>query len=188
MFGSTRFKWLSGTYHHYGVLKTTGLAITAADADSATGVIKRGKMMDIKADDETLMVYGSGNAFGILLHNVALNGITDATGFRDFSIGKQDLPKKRGAAVTLRVPHQGSMAEFEGTGEATVDNLVCDATTAGFLATSTPVGTALSVLNGCWRIAQTGDNVIARLVRADLTPQNAGELRIRVQFVSPTVA
>lgn len=187
MWGSSRFKWVSGKWYPLGIMKTTNLDITDADADSATGVIKRGNMMDVDPTDETEMVYGSGNALGILTYDITLNGITDAQGFKSFTIGKYDLPKKRGAAISLRVPQMNAIAEFEGTGTPIVDNLVADSG-VGALAAGTAVGTALSVENGCWRVAQTSDVVLARLLRANLTPENAGELRIRVQFVSPTIA
>lgn len=188
MWGNNRVRWTNGGFHSIGFLKTTELAITNADADSATGVIKRGKLMDYKAGSIELMAYGSGYFEGILTEDVSLNGLGGDAGFKNFTIGKLDNPKKRGAAVSIRVPHPGAECEFEGgpADTAIVDNLVCTSGT-GAIAANTARLTELSVLNGCWRKAQAGEHVMALLLDANLVPETASNIRMRVRFVSPYI-
>lgn len=182
MHGDSRFKWVSGKFYNLGNLETTGLALSDANANS--GTVKRGKMMRISATNNDRMDFATGLAEGILTRKVDAEGTTGLQGFKDFTIGKLDLPVKRGSVVTLRCPLPGAIAEFEGVGTAIIDNLVATSGT-GAISTGTTKLTELSVVNGCWRVAQAGDTVLARLLDPTLTPENSGEVRIRVRFVSP---
>lgn len=186
MFGSLLFQWLRGPYHNNGYLKTTNLPITEADANSATGILKRGKLVNSAANSETEMAFTDGFMLGILTRNVSLNGLSDVTGFKNFTIGLHDQPAKRGQAVTLRVPGLNAEAIFEGVGVASVDTLVITSGT-GAIASGTARHTELSVLKGGWRIAQTTERVWAILEQANYTPNVGGNVRIRVRFVSPYV-
>lgn len=183
MFGSKNFQWLSGGYHHVSV-KTTDLPITEADADSATGVLQRGKLVNYKANDITELAFTTGMAIGMLTRNINKLGQNNDEGFKNFSIGLTDLPFRRGLAVSVRVPQVGAQAIFEGTGVASVDNLVVTSGT-GAIASGTTRLTELSCIKGGLYIAQTGDMVLALLDQANLTPLTGGQLRIRVRFVGP---
>lgn len=189
MFGSSRFKWVAGEYYHYGVAKfptTLGLS----DADANAGTAKQGKLMGLADNNAEEMKYGgvNGNFLGILTHHVNKDGTTSDSGFKDFTIGKQDIPLKRGQAVTLRVPLPGAIAEFEGVGAVGIDTLVVTSGT-GLLASGSALWSPLTIESGAWRIAQSGagvnEFVYAHLMQANLTPENSGEVRIRVKFVSP---
>jgi hypothetical protein len=183
MFGSKTFQWLSGNYHNLSV-KTTELPITEADADSATGLLQRGKLVNYKANDLTELAFTTGMAIGMITRNINKLGLNTDEGYKNFSIGLTDLPLRRGLAVTVRRPAPGSQAIFEGLGVASVDNLVVTSGT-GALASGTARNSELSVIKGGLYLAQTGDFVIALLDQANLTPITGGNLRIRVQFVSP---
>lgn len=184
MFGTTRFQWFWGDNEALNILATTELDLSAADANA--GTIKAGKACTFKANSDKLMAYAgiADRWVGFLEQSVNKDGTTSAEGFRDFVTEKYGIPVKRGSNVALRVPKPGYMAEFEGTGAAIVDNLVATSGT-GLISSSTAVNTELGFLNGCWRVAQSGDMVHATVLRANLTPQNTGEVRIRVCFVSP---
>jgi hypothetical protein len=183
MFGDSRVKWVSGKYVNLGNLETTGIALS--DADANAGTVKRGKMMRISTTNADRMAYGSGYAEGFLTRKVDADGTTSLQAKWDMAIGNNsDLPVKRGAVVTLRCPLPGAIMEFEGVGTAIVDNLVCTSGT-GALSAATAVLTELSVQNGCWRVAQAGEKVLALMLDPTLTPENTGELRIKIRFVSP---
>ena len=188
---TSRFQLLSSPHTAgigVGFVKTTELALSNADANSATAVIQVGKMVDYKDNDETLMKYGMGNAIGILTRPVSLNGTTDDAGFKKLTLGGfYDIPVKRGLPVSIFKPFPGCEAIFEGAGNTAgnmIDHLVISAGT-GALAAGTAIGSELSVTNGAWRIAQVGDWVLAKLLQANYTPVNATEVRIRLSFVAP---
>lgn len=181
MFGSSRFKHLWGNFREIGVLATTELALSAAD--SAVGTIKQGKLVAYKDNSDTLMKYAVGAAcLGFLRDFVNLAGTTDVTGFKDYTIGKLNIPKKRGGTVSIMVPDVGSIWELEGAGGLTVDNLIATTGTGAIAANST-LYSYLSVTNGCLRLAQADEVAVARLLRANLTPENASEIRIRIQWL-----
>ena len=187
-FGSTRMEYLSGknSFREIGYLKTTNVPLSQADANA--GTLQLGKMMNEAADpnEESEMVLGDGFAIGFLTRALDLYGTTGDAAFKKLAIGNIDIPVKRGQPVTLQCPFPGAQAIFEGTGSAATpgDTLVCDAGT-GALASGTTKLTELSVIKGAWRIAQSGDFVLAILLDSNLTPKNVGELRIRLEFVSP---
>lgn len=192
-FGHSRFQALS-TPDHAGVnisfLGTTNLPLSNADANSATATLLLGKMVDYAAADETQMRLGTGFAVGIMAQSISLNGTTDDAGFKKLTVGGfPDIPAKRGITVGVFCPYPGFEAIFEGAADISggngpaIDHLVVK-TGTGALGSGTTDLTELSVVNGAWRAAQSGDFVLA-LFRQNLTPKNAGEIRIRVRFVAP---
>lgn len=190
MFASPNFELLSSPHlsgMEKGFLKTTELPLSGADADSATALLQRGKMIDEKANDETMMKLGNGNAIGILTRNVSLTGTKNLQWFQNLTLGGHiDTPVTRGLPVTLFMPYPGCEAIFEGAAVdvagSAIDHLVLK-TGTGAISGATAVDTALSVINGCWRIAQTGDFVLALLKQANYTPKTVGSIRIRVHFI-----
>lgn len=189
--GHSRFRWVSGLYHHLGHLVFPA-SLKLNDADDLTGIQLPGKPMMYEDGETYKMDYAGGTDgtkpfVGLLWNSVDAYGTTSDAAFKKRAIGDIDIPLKRGQAVTLRVPQVGAECEFEGIGAATVDTLVATATTPGFLANTDVTGTRLALIEGCFIKAQTGDVVVAELLRADLTPENAGELRISVRFVSPYI-
>lgn len=196
-FGSTRFQLLcdpnKANGRHISYLATTELPLSNADADSLTAVLPLAKMVDYKDNSETLMKLGSGNALGILTQPISYYGTKDDAGFKKLTVGGfPDIPATRGQCVGVFCPFPGIEAIFEGAVDISggngpaIDGLVIK-TGTGAIASGTTLNTALSVLNGAWRQAQTGDIVLGMLRQANLTPNNTGEIRIRVQFCSPTV-
>jgi hypothetical protein len=192
-FGHTRFQALT-TMNDSGnmisFLQTTNLPLSNADANSATATLLLGKMVDYAAADETQMRLGTGFAVGILGQSINLNGTTDDLGFKKLTVGGfPDIPAKRGLAVGIFCPFPGFEAIFEGAADISggngpaIDHLVVK-TGTGALGGGTSDLTPLSVVNGAWRAAQSGDYVLANF-RQNLTPKNAGEIRIRVRFCSP---
>ena len=184
MFGSTIFQWYSGSYDVINA-KTTDLPITEADANSATGLLKRGKMVNYKANDVSELAFTTGNAMGMLMNNISLNGLNNDENFKNFTIGLHDLPRRRGLACSVRVPRPNSQAIFDGAGAASIDTLVITATTTGFLASNSARGLELTVEKGGWRAAASGEFVLAILEQANYTSVVASGVRIRVRFVSP---
>ena len=190
MWGSTRFKWARGDFDNVGYLKTTNLALSTADANSTTAKIQKGKLM--ARDTETEMKYATDTEFqGILTEQISLDGITGSDGYIHNAIwnspqGREgrEIPARRGKAVTLRVPLPFSEAEFEGVGDASIETLVAT-TNTGAITVGTAAMTELTCNLGSWIVAAAGDWVIAHLIDPTLTPNNTGEVRILVRFVSP---
>lgn len=185
MYGNNKFKWLSGReFKAIGICSTSGLALADSDSNHPTAVLEIGLMVDAVLSTKVLSIV-NGKATGFLSQRVSLNGITDNQGFRDFSIGKLDLPVKKGAPVSIHIPDPNTYAEFEGLGASSIGNFVITATDTGALQTNTARGTALSVKKGGWYIAQPGDMCLAHLETASITPVTSGNRRICVKFVSP---
>lgn len=188
MFGSSRFKWVNGEFYHLGHLEFP-TTLDLSDADVDTGTVKRGKLMAPANNSVTAMAYAEADTFmflGFLTHEVNRYGTTDATGFKAFTIGQQDLPLSRGSEVTLRVPIPGALIELEGVGAAGYDQLVVT-TGTGALSTSTGLGTPLAATKGGIYAAQAGDFIIGYVRQANMTPENVGEVRIRFQSVAPQI-
>lgn len=182
---TSRFRWVRGNYDDVGTLTfPTTLALSVAGA--ALGTQKIGKPMAYAAGSFVNMEYAEGAAFfGLLTEEVNADGTTSVLGQRDFLLGIPNTPVKRGLPVTLRVPEVGSEAEFEGLGASSIDNLVATSGGGEELAAPVPRYTELTLKNGCWQIAAAGEWVHALLLSAAVTPENDGETRIRVRFVSP---
>lgn len=181
MFGSPYVKYISGEWYHYGVMTTEELPIP----DGVT--LTKGTWLNPKnGTDDTIAQLASGVALGFATQDMDNEGHTSLQAFQDVSIGKQDIPIKKGQAMTVRVPNTNSRLEFEGAGAAVPGNLVCTSGT-GAIASNTAKDTELSFLNGCIRKAQTGDIVQLLLETAALTAENPNDgdanVRIRVRVV-----
>ena len=103
-----------------------------------------------------------------------LGNVPVANLFEQMVMGYGNLPAQIGTAVSLRNGAPGGLIEIEGepslgafdyTGYSQL--LVTGGT--GAITTSTALETQLSVMNGRWRVAQTGD-VIRGMVKAQLVP------------------
>jgi hypothetical protein len=185
-FRSSTFKWLMGEFDKVPG-NSSGLALS--DGDANAGTLGKGVICDYAANSHTVFAMLDGKGIGILESDVDQYGVnTDAHIVRrQFDKNVYDIPIKKGQPVSLIVPHPNSMAEFEGLGAGSYNNKVITATTTGFLSSGTTRHTQLSSYKGGWRTAQSGDLVLALLEQANLTPETAGNLRIRVRFVSPYV-
>lgn len=178
MFGSAQHKYLYGDWHHIGTMASTELALPADGTP-----LPKGTWIQAKNGDEFMMALASGHAAGFLTQDISAEGHESLQAFKDRTIGKFDLPVKKGQMVSLRVPHSESLMEFEGVGAAVPGNLVCT-TGTGAIASNAAVNAELSFFNGCIRLAQAGDIVTLLLKQADLTPEVTGRRRIRVEKVS----
>lgn len=197
-FGSTLFEFLTPkAFFEIGYLKTTELPLSAADANSATAVLKIGKVVDFKDNSETEMKFGTGYGVGFLTRPVSKLGRMEVNNLlREAQMGTahgaEDVPVTRGQPVTIQCPYAGAEFIAEGqadiTGAGTVlqgiDHLVVK-TGTGAISAGTAINSLLSVVNGAWRIAQTGDFVLATLRQANYTPVVAGGIRIRGRWISP---
>ena len=109
--------------------------------------------------------------------------------FEQMTLGYGNLPAQIGTAVSLRNVAPNGLIEVEGepskgafdyTGYSQL--LVTSGT--GAITTSTALETALSLMNGRWRVAQTGDVIRGRL-KAQLTPFVASSnVRILIKLVT----
>ena len=178
MYGSSTFKWVHGKWDHLGFLKTTNIPLS--DADAAVGVIPRGTWFDYEAGSIEEAALGSGNAIGVTVQDLDHLGMTGLQAFQDFSIGKLDRNILKPRPVSLRRPVSGAEMEVEGLGTALPGNLVCTSGT-GSISSGTARKTELSVLNGCLRVAQSGDIVLAIMEDANLTPEAVGNVRILIR-------
>jgi hypothetical protein len=187
MFGSTRFKLVFGTWQQIGWL-TFPASLRLSDADADAGTINRGKLMGINANFTDMLWADAKNCWGFLMQYVDLNGTGGDAGFKKVSLGYPDIPAARGSKVSLLIPDPNCIFEMEGPDSYAggVDNLLQTSGT-GAIATSTPAGTELAANAGCLYIAQLGDIVIGQMMKADLTPENAAEIRVRFRTVSPYV-
>lgn len=182
MIGCKEVKPISGNWSHLGYMTTEHVFIPGDT------VCPRGTFLMASPGDDNKAVLASGDAVGWITQELDNYGqLTDAARLRAAEgIGRMpgDWPVRRGSdmAITCRRMDVGAQCEFEGLGVAAPGNIVCTSGT-GLLSTATARKTELSVHNGCIRIAQTGDKVIMSLLQADLTPETAGRVRIRVEFV-----
>lgn len=180
MFGSSVFKpVLDAGHHHVGYLTTEHLVVPTG------GTLTKGTWVRASESDEQKSVLASGYALGVLTQDITEEGHESLQAFKDKMIGKKDLPVKVGQAVSIRSYHVGSQLEFEGDGEAVPGNLVCTEGSGEELTDSDAVNTQLSFLNGCIKKAEAGDMVQLHLMDPGLTPETEGNLRIRVEVVSP---
>jgi hypothetical protein len=187
MDGSTRFRLVYGQTQQYGKL-TFPATLALSDADADAGTRPRGRAMAIDPTNELNMTDADGTNFlGFLMNDVDLYGTTGDKGFKEFSLGYPDMAVKRGSKVSLIIPELWSVWEFEGPdGYASgVDSfLYTENAGTGEITTSTAADTLLSFdANGCIYVAQTADVAFMKMLKADVTPINTGEIRIRVQFV-----
>lgn len=193
MFGSHYVKQINGEWDHVGYLTSELVVLPStppADGSSAVPRVQKGTWMMANPSNEYQMMLASGNvgpAMGFTTQDISALGQTEVNAFHDRVIGKQDLPVSLGRAVSLRRPKTDAELEFEGLGAAAPGNLVTT-TGTGAIAAGTFAGNKyakLSVFNGALRLAQSGDWAIALLLRSDITPEIAGNVRIRIRKISP---
>ena len=154
----------------------------------ATGAINRGTVMNVTTDesiDPTTVTPANGESLGFMSQNMTLAGPTIEQQF--MQVG--DLPLKSGSAVSLRKLVPGSLIEVENEPSLAYDastgaQLLVTGSTTGYLTTSTAKNVNLSVKNGRWYVAQTGDRIIGRLV-SQLTPVAAAtNVRILIEILA----
>jgi hypothetical protein len=109
--------------------------------------------------------------------------------FEQMTLGYGNLPAQIGTAVSLRNVLPGSLIEVESEPSITAfvysgyGQLLVTSGTGG-ITTSTALETELSVYNGRWRVAQSGD-VVRGVLKAQLTPFVAAtNVRILIKIVS----
>lgn len=191
MLGSSLFRLIFGQTEQYGVLSyPTTLALSDAAANS--GTMKRGKAMAIDASDidARKMKFADTDEFkGFLMNDVDELGTTGDKGFKEFTLAYPDMAIKRGAKVSLLVPTVGCQFEIESDDNAadTYDNfIVTKAAETGLIETTTALNSLLTFgAKGCMRVAQTGETAFFRMIDADRTPETTGNIRIRVEYISP---
>lgn len=182
MFGSRQFKPIHGNWHHVGYLTTDELPIPVGTT------LPKGTWCSSKPGNEFKMQLASGYALGVLTQDVDNEGTMNLTVQRNLLVGgvlagATEVPAKKGHAVSLRVPDANAEMQFEGLGAAVPGNLVCT-TGTGAISAATARNAELSFLNGCIRLAQTGDIVQLLMLDANETPELAGQVRIRVKYVA----
>lgn len=191
MYGSDRFRLVFGQTQQFGRLAFPAtLALSDAGADVGTRV--RGRAMAQDPTNLENMTDADGTNFmGFLMNDVDLYGTTGDKGFKEFSLGYGDMAVKRGAKVSLLIPEMWSVWEFEGPDAYAggVDSFIyTEDAGGGEITTATAADTLLGFdSNGCIYVAQTGDIAYMQMVKADVTPKNVGETRIRVKFVPTTL-
>ncbi len=185
MQGTPLFLPVAGPTWEIGYLKTTNLALS--DANANLGTIKTGKAMTFAANSQVEMRYAGSYGFqGFITQDVNLNGLQDLTTYMQNVRGWLNQPIRRGLPATLMVPQPGSLFEVEGVGTVGVDTLIV---TSGdnHIATSTTIGTQLTIESGAWRIAVLGEPVYGKLIDGNLTAliSSASHVRAMIQIVSP---
>lgn len=187
MFGSTRFKVVFGTWQQIGWC-TFPASLDLSDADPDAGTVQRGKLMGLNENFTELVYATITNCWGFLMQWVDKDGTGGDAGFKKVSLGYPDIPSSRGSKVSILVPNPNCIIELEGADSkvASVDNLLVTSGT-GAISDATPAGTELTAFNGCLRVAQLGNMVIGHMMKADLTPENANEIRVRFRTVSPYI-
>lgn len=154
VWGNEYIQVVHGNTRHVGELIASG-----------TPPFKRGCAMD--RSSESACIPGNGNMTGFLAQEVT----TDGPSFEDLSFNN-DLVAKYGTAVSLVSLEDGGEFEVEGEPSkaynAESEGLLVT-TGTGAITGSSPVDSELTVQNGRWRIAQSGDYVLA-ILRKQLTP------------------
>jgi hypothetical protein len=170
MFGSDKFQIRFGETNHVGVYTV----------DTATA-IAYGTAMDRSAADGTKAIVGAGDFIGFLSKRVSLAGPT----FEQMSLGFQNLDAKTGDKVTLIQVATGGQVEVEnepGITAATVGEYLLVTSGAGDI-TAAPKDTELSVVSGRWRVAQSGDRVLGRVLDSAIAPLVALNVRVLIELI-----
>jgi hypothetical protein len=191
MYGSLLFRHVFGENQQFGTLKFPA-TLPLDDGNTVNGIVKRGKPMAFNMSDLTLMQYATPlNFLGFLMENVNNFGTNGWEGFGKFTLGFEDMPARRGAAVSLLMPGLNSIWEFEGPPDypGGIEQLLVT-TGTGAISSSTQPGQYLGLSNfGCWRVVQANTLALAKLLDADLPPlADNDNIRIRLQFTTPAIA
>jgi hypothetical protein len=142
-----------------------------------TAEMKKGQAVGHAAGDETTAALGAGRNFvGFLDKEVTTAGVTTAYHFPGLSENYFEIPAKVNDFVDV-----SSWEEFEA--EAPLITI-----TGGTGALNAASNEALLELHtdGKWRVAQAGGTAIAKLVRKDLTVQDAtitNNVRVLIQML-----
>lgn len=122
-----------------------------------------------------------------------LSSVPVANLFEQMVLGYGNLPAQIGTAVSLRNVTAGSLIEVEGEPSIQAydysgySQLLVTGGATGAITTSTALETQLSIVNGRWRVAQTGD-VVRGLLKAQLTPfVTSTNVRILIKIVSASI-
>ena len=175
MFGSDNCQIRHGLDHHIGELTV-----------DTTVALPYGSVMDQHATDNTKAILGVSEALGLLSKRVTPTGPT----FEQMTLGQLNLDAKSGDKVSLIALVPGGTLELEGApsiGAATAGEHLLVTTGTGALSGSTAKNTQLSVINGRWYEAQTGDRVLGRMLKADLTPLVVGNIRCLIEVIKGNV-
>lgn len=145
---------------------------------------------DVDADDDPkcadVATTGSGLPWlGLLTQDVETDGVS----LEDVTIGRQRLPAKSGERVTIVRPRAGVQVEIECLPSIAVGTAQPTDQTNGYLlvtsgtgdVTNAKFGTKLSYQSGRLRVAQTGDLIVATVVRK-MTPRTTGNIRLEIEF------
>lgn len=186
MFDNSFFQPYWGEFRVLGTYNTTTLPITEADANHPTASSIEGKLVDLDHAG-MLLQYTTGRAYAIMERRISLKGIkTDEVFFQSVRPTRVygDVPIRKGLCAEVRVYEPNSLLIFEGLGVASVDNNVVTSGT-GALSAGTLRDVELSCIKGGWRVAQTGELVLALFEHVVTPVKVAGNLRIMVKMVSP---
>lgn len=175
MFGTDKFQIRHGEPEHIGEFEPQL-------PGAKTKLIKGTPMMisDYVAN-ESVVTTPTKYADGILLKEVTEAGPT----FEQLELSNvyKDLPAKEGHKVTLGRLPDGAIIEVEGPDSNAVgagDELLVTSGTGSLSGASG--GEKLSLEDGRWREAQTGDLINGEVVDA-LTPNTAGNVRLAIRVV-----
>ncbi|MBE7466750.1 MAG: hypothetical protein HS116_25045 [Planctomycetes bacterium] len=131
------------------------------------------------ANGPTTSIPANGRLEGFLLKKVT----EDGPSYEDLNLGAPNHPAKKGQAVTMEKLPDGAIIEVEGEPEKAFDDetpglLVTDGT--GAIDDEDTAGTQLSVKNGRWYKAQSGDYVEG-LLHEQVDPV-ADDANVRIQI------
>jgi hypothetical protein len=146
-----------------------------------TGTFPLQKNLAMKRSADEFAEVASGDMLGFLGQQVTAAGPTyEQLNFR------VDLVAKAGHKVSIKVLEDGGEFEVEGEpskGPTDSQNGLLITSGTGAVTNSTAVGTQLSVYQGRWRVAQTGDFVLAIVRDNTITPlADASNIRILAEF------
>jgi hypothetical protein len=195
MYGSRKFRHVFGdSVQQLGTL-TFPKKLKLSDSDPYKGIVPRGKPMAFELLNLNNMEYaGPNNFLGFLMNFVNESGTLGLEGFAKVTLGYEDLPLRHESTISLLIPPLNSIWEFEGVPDYAggVDEMIItDSNEDGAISIETIPGSLLGIAeNGCWRVAQEGDDVIAKLLTSTLDPLDDDDnIRIRLiisrTFVMP---
>lgn len=184
MWGTKLCRMVNGNWDHVGTLRSS----LPAGYTYPAGTHLAYQVTGTYNDNEDVGVLASGYAVGFTTQDIDDDGSIGDSSFKNQFLGLQNIPVRNGLEISLRRMALNSEVEFEGAGDALPGNLVAT-TGTGAITGSTARHTALSVHNGCLRVAQTGDFVMYVLENPNMAVESdlVGARRIRVRRVGDYV-
>jgi len=180
MIGSQEIRIINGEWDHVGYCTTEHVTLGSGV------VLPRGTNYMFSPTNDEKWVLASGDAVGFGTQEVDYEGQTSLDNRLRITTGigseKGDWPIRIGQALSVRRMNSFSAIQVEGLGASIPGNIVCT-TGTGSLSSATARGVELSVFNGCWRIAQSGDFVLAKVLLSNITPEIVGRLRLLIEYV-----